>query len=316
MSVFTPVSPEELRAFLSLYDVGKLNDYEGINAGIENTNFFVTTDRYPLVLTLFETLSAEELPFFLGLMAHLAEHDVPSAHPLAALDGKYLQHLNGKPAALVRRLSGKDLNEPLPVHCQTIGDALAKLHNAASDFSMFKASDRGYSWRRRTRDKLQSHIDSNDLELLNREIKFQDAYSTERLPKGVIHADLFRDNALFVGDELTGIIDFYYACNGTLLYDLAVTVNDWCFLPDGSLDAHKYATLIQAYHMQRPLSKREDDAWAIMLRAAALRFWLSRLYDKTFPRPGLITHIKDPNVFRNILMFHVENTANLPVQTH
>ncbi len=315
MSVFTPVSPEELHAFLLLYDVGALNNYEGINAGIENTNFFVTTDRYPLVLTLFETLSAKELPFFLGLMAHLAEHEVPSAHPLAALDGEYLQHLNGKPAALVRRLMGKDLREPLSIHCRAIGDALAKLHNAASDFAMFKASNRGYAWWCETRDSLQSHLEAEDLELLNREILFQHTYSIERLPKGIIHADLFRDNALFVGNELTGIIDFYYACNGTLLYDLAVTVNDWCFLPNGDLDARKYDTLIQAYHAQRPLSKLEDDAWPAMLRAAALRFWLSRLYDKTFPRPGEITHIKDPNVFRNILLFHIENTSHLPVKT-
>jgi homoserine kinase type II len=311
MSVFTPVSRDQLEIFLALYDQGPLVDFRGINAGIENTNFFVTTERGEFVLTLFEKHAAHELPFFLNLMAHLAEHDIPSAHPIADRAGKYLQRLNAKPAALVRRLTGESPQNPSLRHCRAIGHGLARLHLAALDYPGYRDNDRGYTWWLAARAVLHARLTDDDARLLDAELKFQGQDRYAGLCRGVIHADLFRDNAMFVSDELTGVIDFYYACNDVLLYDLAITVNDWCGKPDGSLDPVKAAALIGAYDQERGLTALERRAWPVMLRAAALRFWLSRLHDKHFPRPGQITHIKDPDEFKNILVDRIEHAHAL-----
>jgi homoserine kinase type II len=311
MSVYTPVSREQLEAFLSLYDQGRLIDFCGINAGIENSNFFVTTERGEFVLTLFEKLAAFELPFFLNLTAHLAERGVPSAHPIADRSGGFLQRLNGKPASLVRRLSGESPLVPSVEHCGAVGHALARLHLAAQDYSGHRDNDRGYAWWLAVREVLHSFLGEDDARLLDAELKFQNRDRHRNLPSGVIHADLFRDNAMFVGDELTGIIDFYYACNDVLLYDLAITTNDWCSNIDGGLDHLKSGALLKAYDAERRLESPERRAWPTLLRAAALRFWLSRLYDKHFPRPGQITHVKDPDVFKNILIDRIERAPTL-----
>ena len=309
MSVYTVVEQHQLEAFLTHYDVGDLIDYQGISAGIENTNYFVTTNQHRLVLTLFEQHSAEEMGYFLDLMAYLAEHQVPSAHPLADRQGHYLRTLNGKPAALVQRLQGVGLEQANLAQCQAIGKAIAELHLAGQGFSGRRANDRGPRWWHDTRKQLFDRLDPDDRQLLDEELTYQDSFRLAELPRGVIHADLFRDNALFEGDTLRGIIDFYYACNDALLYDLAVTANDWCSQPDGSLDQDKLRALLSAYHQTRPLSPAEATAWPVMLRAAALRFWLSRLKDKHFPREGELTHIKDPNVFRQILLQRKQQTT-------
>ncbi len=311
MSVYTPVSREQLEVFLSLYDEGPLVDFSGIRAGVENTNFFVTTERGEFVLTLFEKHASQELPFFLNLMAHLAEHGIPSAHPIPDRDGKYLQQMNGKPAALVRRLTGESPHEPDLDHCRVMGSALARLHLAARTYRGYRDNDRGFTWWLAMREILHSHLTKDDARLLDEELKFQGQDRYPELSRGVIHADLFRDNAMFVGDELTGIIDFYYACNDVLLYDLAITVNDWCGKPGGSLDAAKVGALVGAYDQERRLTSLERRAWPLMLRAAALRFWLSRLHDQHFPRPGQITHVKDPNEFKNILIDRIERAPAL-----
>jgi homoserine kinase type II len=310
MSVYTAVSREQLESFLSLYDQGPLVDFRGIKAGIENTNFFVTTEGGEFVLTLFEKLAAHELPFFLKLMAHLAEHGIPSAHPIADRHGDYLQRLNGKPAALVRRLSGESPHEASLAHCRAMGQALARLHLAARDYPGHRDNDRGYTWWLAVREILHSRLDADDAQLLDAELKFQGQDRFEGLPRGVIHADLFRDNAMFIGDTLTGIIDFYYACNDALLYDLAITVNDWCGTPGGGLHQNKAQALLTAYDQERPLKPVEKRAWPVMMRAAALRFWLSRLYDMHFPRAGHITHIKDPDEFKAILI-HRRHASDL-----
>lgn len=311
MSVFTPVSREQLDTFLGLYDAGLSVDFRGINAGIENSNFFVTTERGEFVLTLFEKHAAHELPFFLNLMAHLAEHGIPSAHPIADRTGKYLQRLNGKPAALVRRLTGESPQMPSLEHCRAIGHGLARLHLAARDFPGYRDNGRGYTWWLAAREILHSRLNKDDAHLLDAELHFQLQDKFADLRRGVIHADLFRDNAMFVGDELTGIIDFYYACNDVLLYDLAITVNDWCGNPDGGLDGEKVTALVGAYDQERCLTALERRAWPVMLRAAALRFWLSRLHDKHFPRPGQITHIKNPDEFKHILIDRIERAPAL-----
>jgi homoserine kinase type II len=311
MSVYTSVTQEQLGAFLTLYDQGALVDFSGIEAGVENSNFFVTTERGEFVLTLFEKLTPHELPFFLKLMAHLAERGIPSAHPIADRKGEFLQCLNGKPTALVQRLNGESPLCPSLHHCRAMGHALARLHLAARDYGEHRDNNRGYAWWLAMREILHSHLDEEDARLLDAELKFQGQDRFAALPRGVIHADLFRDNAMFVGDALTGIIDFYYACNDVLLYDVAITVNDWCSNPDGSLDTVKANALLDAYDSERRLKPIECHAWPVMLRAAALRFWLSRLYDKYFPRPGHITHIKDPDQFKRILLNHIEHAQTL-----
>lgn len=301
MSVYTLVERDELEAFLSNYTLGELIDFQGISAGIENTNYFVTTSEKRLVLTLFENHSAEELVYFLDLMAFLAEHEIPSAHPIADNEGNYLRVLKGKPAALVMRLSGGGVDQPSIAQCSAIGAALAQLHLAGQQFTGHRDNDRGPHWWRVTRDRIFARLGAEDQALLDEELAFQRSHRFDTLPRGVIHADLFRDNALFEGDHLTGIIDFYYACNDVLLYDVAVTLNDWCSIDGGALDEAKARAMLDGYRGVRPFSSAEVEAWPVMLRAASLRFWLSRLQDLHFPREGELTHIKDPNVFRNIL---------------
>jgi homoserine kinase type II len=301
MSVYTRIERHELEEFLRGYAVGTLADFAGISAGIENTNYFVTTSQGSYVLTLFETLNADQLPYFLDLMAHLAEHGVPCAHPAADLQGHYLRTLKDKPAALVQRLSGSNVEHPGTAQCAAVGHALGQMHMAGLSFQGRRAPDRGPAWRAATARKLLPRLSNEQAELLKDELTFQAQHSGLQLPQGVIHADLFRDNVLFTGERLTGIIDFYYACNDALLYDLAVTVNDWCSADDGALQPEHSGALLTAYRQQRPLQPEEHPAWPVLLRAAALRFWLSRLHDLHFPRPGEMTHTKDPEVFRHIL---------------
>lgn len=301
MSVYTPVSPQELKRFLAAYDLGQLEQFVGINDGIENTNYFVTTSHGEYVLTLFEVLGADELPYFLELMAFLAEHEIPSAHPVAARDGNYLHELNGKPAALVQRLKGASVDIPTAAQCFAIGEQMGRMHAASDAFRMHRDPDRGPDWCRATAAQVLPVLPAIERDLLRDELAFQSEVKTADLPVGVVHADLFRDNTLFVGDRLTGIIDFYYACNFYFVYDLAVSINDWCNSGEADVDKANAQQLLDGYRSRRQVSQAEIDAWPAMLRSAALRFWLSRLKDMYFPRAGEITHIKDPTVFRNIL---------------
>ncbi len=301
MSVYTRVEREQLETFLTHYDLGELLEQQGISDGIENTNYFVTTTKGRYVLTLFESLSAEELPFFLDLMAFLAEHDVPSASPLADADGHYLRTLNDRPAALVERLSGAWVAAPSVVQCAALGRVLGRLNRAGQAFKGQRPNSRGPHWWRVTSARVMERLPEADARMLQNELAYQSSHRLDELPRGVIHADLFRDNALFQGDELTGVIDFYYACTDVLLYDLAVTVNDWCSHGDGTLDSARATAMLQAYNAERPLTDQERKSWPVMLRAGALRFWLSRLQDKLFPRPGEMTHIKDPEEYARVL---------------
>ncbi len=311
MSVYTVVEKDELEAFLSNYSLSQLLSFQGISAGIENTNYFVTTGKERLVLTLFEKHTADELGYFLNLMAFLAEHEVPSAHPIADNNGRYLRTLNGKPAALVMRLHGAGVDTPTIGQCSALGHALAKLHLAGQAFKEHRDNDRGPHWWHLTRDAIIDKLSQAECTLLDEELAYQRSHRFDTLPRGVIHADLFRDNALFEGDTLTGLIDFYYACNDVLLYDVAVTVNDWCSSGNGGLDEAKVSAMLRAYRQVRPFTEEEADAWPVMLRAAALRFWLSRLQDMHFPREGELTHTKDPEVFRAILVARKAQQAQL-----
>lgn len=305
MSVFTTVTREQLSAWLRNYPVGTLTGFEGIAAGIENTNYFVTTSQGRYVLTLFEKLKAHELPFYLGLMDHLAQREVPSARPVPDRSGSFLGELNGKPAALVSFLSGADIAAPTPAQCARAGDLLARIHVAGASYPARMDNPRGAAWWSSVLPEIVPFLASADAALLQEEIRYQDRHRFPNLPRGAIHADYFRDNVLWQRDAISGVIDFYFACTDALLYDVAIAVNDWCLDGDGALDNARAAALIAAYGSIRPYSAAERSAWPVLLRAGALRFWVSRLYDFYLPRPGELTHAKDPNHFRRILADHV-----------
>jgi len=307
MSVYTEVERTELVAFLSDYAVGNLVSYEGISDGIENTNYFVTTEQGQFVLTLFEQHDFEEMDYFLDVMTFFYQHGIPSAHPEADTQGRYLKTLSGKPAALVGRLNGRGVSDIATVtQCQEIGGVLGKMHVAGQQFTGRRVTERGADWRQSMAERVLSKLDAESAKLMSAELAFQSDYAELNLPSGLTHSDLFRDNALFDGDDLKGIIDFYYACDEYLLYDLAVTVNDWCIDESGLLETHRYQALMSAYTAQRTLTVAETSHWNLVLRAAALRFWLSRLQDKYFPREGELTQIKDPDAFLKILRQHQE----------
>ena len=301
MSVYTKVGFEELTAWLSRYALSPLVELAPVESGIENTNYFVTTERERLVLTLYERLPAEDLPFYLNLMAHLVHHGVPAPAPIADRSGTYFSMLNNKPASLVRRLDGAPQLRPMETHCAQIGRALGQLHVASRTFRARHANPRGASWRTQAGRAVRRFLDAPQLALLNDEIELQRKVAKRPLPHGAIHGDLFRDNALFAGDSLSGIIDFGFAATDAYAYDLAITVNDWCVNEDCTLDPERTPALIAAYNAMRPLTQEERDAWPALLRLGALRFWLSRLYDLHLPRPGELTHAHDPEHFERVL---------------
>ncbi len=311
MSVYTNIEKSELEIFLKNYSLGNLSSYEGINAGIENTNYFVSTENGEFVLTIFEEIGFDTLPYYLNFMAHLSDHGMPTAHPIADNRNDYVRVLKDKPAAIVRRLKGKNELQPKAAHCAAVGHALARIHNISQSFEGVLENPRGISWSLNTAERVFSQLSSDEQNILEQEINYRKQLPADDLPKGVIHADLFRDNVMFKEQNLTGIIDFYYACNDYFLYDLAITVNDWCSNEEGEINSQCYENLINAYQAERPFQAGETAAWQYMLRAAALRFWLSRLQDKLFPKDGEITHIKDPDVFKNILLARIKHSPEL-----
>ncbi len=312
MSVYTEVGRDDLIAFLEDYAVGELVSFEGISEGIENTNYFVTTNQGQFVLTLFEQHEFDELAYFLEVMTFFHQHDVPSAHPAADKQGRYLKELCGRPATLVLRLSGQGIHTVATLaQCQVIGDVLGKMHLVGKEFTSHRETQRGLKWRQQSAEKLLPLLDKDLAELLRSELAFQTHYTKLDIPFGVTHSDLFRDNALFEGDDLKGIIDFYYACDEYLIYDLAVAINDWCIDENGLIEHQRYQALMMAYLQHRQLTETEQTSWNLVLRAAALRFWLSRLLDKHFPREGGLTHIKDPDAFLKILKQHRANEDKL-----
>lgn len=313
MSVYTNIDHHELEQFLKSYSLGTLLSYEGINAGIENTNYFVTTENGEFVLTIFEELDFDVLPYYLNFMAHLSDHGMPTAHPIADLQGDYVRKLKDKPAAIVRRLEGNNVLSPTSNHCIAVGHSLAHMHVVGESFNSTLENPRGIDWSEKTADRVLNQLSIENQELLRNEIEYRRQSLSSKIPQGVIHADLFRDNVMFKGNALTGIIDFYYACNDYLLYDLAITVNDWCSLENGELDMSLYSALIGAYCAERPFHEQEHNAWEYMIRAAALRFWLSRLQDQIFPKDGEITHIKNPDVFKKILQSRINHTPSLNI---
>ncbi len=311
MSVYTRVEPKQLQNFLSDYAVGELENYKGISAGITNTNYFVDTTLGRWVLTIFERLEASELSFFLDLMDHLAGQGVPSAHPVARSDSRFYGELGGKPAALVYRLRGASVETPTQEQCANLGGVVAEQHRAAASFSQQRVNGRGLAWAQRTRDGLVGRLSPDEAELLDDELAFQTEQDLSPLPRGVIHADLFRDNVLIEDNHVSGLIDFYYACSNVLLFDLAVICNDWCIRDNHHFMPGHWRSVSQAYARRREFTDEEHKAWPTILRAAALRFCVSRLHDWHFPRDGEDTHQKDPSPFMRILQCHREKPPQL-----
>jgi homoserine kinase type II len=305
MAVFTSVSEAELTAWLADYSLGQLQGLQGIASGIENTNYFVTTSNGRFVLTLFEILGADELPFYLNLMAHLARHGIPCPNPVANRFNQFLGTLKDKPACIVSRLNGKSTTSPSDAQCAAIGAMLGQMHLAGQSFSQIMPNPRGAAWRAATALKVQPFLDMQQTALLKSEVALHAQQDWTSLPQGVIHADLFRDNVLLEEDRVGGLIDFYFACSDVLLYDIAITVNDWCMHADGTLDTARTQILLRAYHAVRPLKESEHGAWPLLLRVAALRFWLSRLFDKHLPRGGELVNAHDPRHFERILNNHI-----------
>jgi homoserine kinase type II len=306
MAVFTPVSVDQAQAWLADFDVGRLIGFEGIASGIENSNFFVTTERGRYVLTLFERLTRPQLPFYLGFMKHLAHHAIPCPDPVADRHDRILGELHGKPAALVTRLPGSANMNPAPVHCSQVGGVLARMHLAALDYPDVQPNLRGLAWWGDAMREVLPFLGADSAGMLGDEFDAQQRFagqpSCHALPRTAVHADLFRDNVLFEPASLGGVIDFYFAGVDTWMFDLAVTCNDWCIdEASGDFVASRLDALLGGYRAVRMPSAAEIAAWPMMLRAAALRFWLSRLYDLYLPRPAQMVTPKDPALLERVL---------------
>lgn len=311
MSVFTPVTAEQLSNFLAQYRVGELIEYSGIAEGIENTNFFVRTTTNRFVLTLFERTPEKDLPYFLAVMERLADAGLPSAAPVHRRDGAVLGQLNNRPASLVARLSGGGVVVPNALQVAQLGAVMGQMHLALAEFEHTRVSDRGLDWMAQAGAQVADKLTAQEAQLLESELAAQKAAPWDSLPHGVIHSDLFRDNALFDEERLTGLIDFYYACDGAWVYDLAVSFNDWVLNAGHPANGAVAASLLQSYQQSRPLVVAEREMWSMALRRAALRFWLSRLQDWHFPRDGELTYRKDPGDFERLLVWHREHEVPL-----
>lgn len=316
MSVFTPVSVDEARVFVAAYGVGDIIDFQNIAAGVENSNFFVTTTQSRYVLTIFEKIPRVDLDFYMGLMRHLHQAGFPCAAPLVANNGHILQVLHGKPAALVTRLAGGDIAHPSPRDCTAVGRALAQLHAQAKNFPLEMKNWRGATWWRDTAAELARRLTPRENALLTDEIHAQSSFDALKLPRGIIHGDLFRDNILWddQGDHhIPQMIDFYFACEDHWLFDVAITVNDWCLdtarYPEASLNPETTRALLAGYASVRTFTPAEIAAWSQMLRAAALRTWLGRLGYHHFPRNSELTHPKDHPFSERLLRAHIANES-------
>jgi len=306
MAVFTPVTQEQAALLMSQLGLGELTELRGIEGGIENTNYFATTDLGDYVLTLFERLNHEQLPFYLYLMKHLAEKGIPVPNPAANSDGDILHTLCDKPAAVVNRLLGKSQLAPDAAHCAAVGAMMARMHLAGEDYNRSQPNLRGLAWWNDTVPVVLPYLEEDQARLLQSELAYQNHIAQgaayQALPKGPVHADLFRDNVMFDGEKLTGFFDFYFAGNDTWLFDLSVCMNDWCIdLNSGEHAAERALAMLNAYQEVRPLRSAERQLLPAMLRAGALRFWISRLWDFYLPREASMLKPHDPTHFERVL---------------
>ena len=316
MAVYTEVSFEEASDFMGALGLGQLQTLKACAGGIENTNYFADTERGDYVLTLFERLTFEQLPFYLHLMKHLAERGIPVPDPAPGKDGHILHSLKGKPAAVVNKLRGSSELLPDEAHCASVGENLARMHLAGQDFTMHQPNLRGLHWWNSVLPVVMPHVTPDQRSLLLSELAYQNhvaassAYAA--LPVGVVHADLFRDNVMFEAGQLTGFFDFYFAGCDTFLFDIGVSLNDWCIdLPTGQHDAARADAFLAAYQAVRPLSLQERALLPAMARAGALRFWISRLWDFYLPREATVLKAHDPSHFERVLRARVAHPSAL-----
>jgi homoserine kinase type II len=307
MAVYTDVAAEELAEFLRSYDIGELLSYKGIAEGVENSNFLMHTSKGAFILTLYEKRVAEgDLPYFLSLMAYLAEHGVSCPQPAKNRSGAVYSTLAGRPAAIINFLEGMWPRRPNAAHCAGVGEALAKMHLAGRDFLLFRANPLSVSGWRPLFERAADRADNVQMGLrdfIARELEYLEARWPKDLPVGVIHADLFPDNVFFLGDKLSGLIDFPFSCNDTLAYDVAICLNAWCFEPDHSFNVTKARALLNAYGRTRPLAEAEQKALPLLARGAALRFLLTRLVDFLNVPDGALVKPKDPLEYVRKLRF-------------
>jgi len=308
VAVYTDISEGDLKAFLEQYDAGELTSYKGIAEGVENTNFLLHTTKDPLILTLYEKrVEKDDLPFFLGLMHHLSESGLSCPLPLPRKDGQLLGELSGRPAALISFLEGMWLRKPEAQHCREVGKALAQMHVAGEGFEIARPNALSLEGWQTLWAKSKDRADEVEAGLedeIGAELAYLAAHWPKDLPSGVIHADLFPDNVFFLGDDLSGLIDFYFACNDYLVYDLSICLNAWCFEKDGAFNITKGKAMIEGYLSVRPLSNDEILALPILARGSALRFFLTRLYDWLTTPEGALVVKKDPLEYLKKLRFH------------
>jgi len=316
MAVYTEVSFDEAAQLFDELETGQLQSIQACAGGIENTNYFADTNSGQYVLTLFERLTFEQLPFYLHLMKHLAAYGIPVPDPSLDKSGAILHKLKGKPAAVVNKLRGSSQLQPTPVHCAKVGNMLARMHVAGQNFDLQQPNLRGLAWWNDTLPVLLPHVTPVQRSLLLGELAYQnhvaESSSYKALPRGVIHADLFRDNVMFEGDELTGFFDFYFAGCDTFLFDISVCLNDWCIdLATGQHDAARAEALLAAYQAVRRLTFHERSLLPAMARAGALRFWISRLWDFYLPREASVLKAHDPSHFEQVLRQRVLHPVRL-----
>jgi len=302
MSVYTSVEPAQLEQFLARYELGKLQQFSAIASGITNTNYYLDTEAGGFVLTLYEHHSDDELDYMLGLQQHLVKRSVHCSEPVLDRRGDLFSILNQRPAAIIHRLCGQVQPEPESLHCAMVGTELARFHLAGQDYPGIRPNPRGIDWIIAVTDMLDEILDASDRKLIKATLQAARQFDLNDLPLGAIHADLFHDNALFIDNELGGILDFDYACRDSFVFDIAVLLNDWCIGSRGELVNSRVNATLEAYQRQRRLEAIEIDALPLMLGIAALRFWLSRLHDKTFPLSGELTFVKSPDSFRDMLV--------------
>lgn len=304
MAVYTALSEGDVAAFIEPLAQGVLVSVRGIPSGIENTNYFVDTTTGRYVLTVFERLTAEQLPFYLHLMKHLAARGLPVPDPVANAAGEIFHAVKGKPAVIVNRLAGQSVSAPSPTQCCTLGATLARMHVAGADYAHYQPNPRGLDWWQTTAQAVREFLTVEQQTLLSDELAFQEQFAASsafaQLPRGPVHGDLFRDNVLFAGDELTGVFDFYFAGIDVLLFDIAVCLNDWC-VADGGDDPTRADALLEGYEAVQPLNAAEQALMPAMRRAGALRFWLSRLADLHLPREAAMLNAHDPAHFERLL---------------
>jgi len=310
MAVYTDVGFEELESLLAGYDIGVPLTFKGIAEGVENSNFYLQTDRGAFILTLYEKrVRTADLPFFLGLMEHLAGHGLSCPQPVRSRAGAQSFSLKERAGAIFTFLSGVSLRKPDAAHCAAAGRALADLHEAGRDFALTRTNALSLAGWRELAEATRTRADAVERglgELISGALSALERDWPHGLPAGVIHADLFPDNVLFMQEKVSGLIDFYFACNDIYVYDLAVMLNSWCFEPDGAYNVTKSRALIAAYQTRRPLSAGEQSALPVLMRGASLRFLLTRLYDWLNPDPNALVRPKDPREYAKRLRFHMK----------